>query len=179
MDSAHVGIIPPKPSALVVVPETIPETLKAIDQWVVWRYFWLEDRRKWDKPPLQSHGGNLASTTDPKTWSPFEDAFKCYQASQIESWRLDGIGFVFVKKNRLIGIDLDKVRNPENGDIQDWALDIILKFPTYTELSPSSTGIHLIGNGTLPGSGLKLPHIELYDEKRYFTITGHRLEVSA
>jgi hypothetical protein len=140
---------PSQPQALVVIPESIPDTLKAIDQWVVWRYFWLDDRQKWDKPPLRSHGGNLASTTNPNTWSTFDAAMAAYETGLV-----DGIGFVFAIKNRLTGIDLDHARNPETGIIEPWALDIIGRFRTYTELSPSATGIHLIARGTLPGLGV-------------------------
>jgi putative DNA primase/helicase len=164
--------IPPKPTALPVQPESIPSELKAIDQWVVWRYFWLKDRQKWDKPPLQSRSGNLASTTNSKTWSTFDAAMAAYETS-----RVDGIGFVFAKKNRLVGIDLDHARNPETGIIEPWALEIIASFHTYMELSPSGSGVHIIGSGTLPGPGVKTPQVEIYDTGRYFTMTGHRLEV--
>jgi putative DNA primase/helicase len=163
---------PPKPHALVVIPESIPDELKAIDQWVVWRYLWLKDRQKWDKPPLQSHGGNLASTTNPKTWSTFDAAMFAYGTGTV-----DGIGFVFAKKNRLTGIDLDHARDPETGIIDAWALEMINRFRTYTELSCSGRGIHLIGSGTLPGPGVKTAQVEMYDDARFFTMTGHRLEV--
>jgi putative DNA primase/helicase len=162
---------PPKPQALLVIPEAIPDTLKAIDQWVCWRYTW--QKSKWDKPPLQSHGGNLASTTDPKTWSTFDAAMYAYQTGI-----LDGVGFVFAKKNRLVGVDLDHCRDPETGIVEPWALEIVRRFGTYTELSPSASGIHLIAGGTLPGRGIKTPQVEIYDTGRYFTITGHPLEVS-
>jgi putative DNA primase/helicase len=162
---------PPKPVPLQVIPEQIPAELKAIDQWVIWRYFW--QKGKWDKPPLQSHTGNLASTTSPQTWSTFEAAIDTYNSGS-----MDGIGFVFAKKNRLVGIDLDHCRNSETGIIDAWALEIIRTIWSYTELSPSGTGIHIIGGGTLPGPGKKTPQIEMYDTGRYFTITGHHLEVS-
>jgi len=163
--------IPPKPIPLLVIPEQIPDTLKAIDQWLIWRYFW--QKGKWDKPPLQSHGGNLADTTNPKTWSTFDAAMAAYKTRLV-----DGIGFVFAKHNRLVGIDLDHCRDAESGEIEPWALEIINTFQTYTELSPSGTGIHMIAGGTLSGSGIKTARIEMYDTARYFTCTGHRLEVS-
>jgi putative DNA primase/helicase len=167
-----VSNIPPKPVALKVRPNNIPTELKAIDQWVVWRYFWLGDRQKWDKPPLQSHVGNLASTANPKTWSSFVAAMRAYETGTV-----DGIGFVFARKNRLVGVDLDRCRNPETGVIDEWALDMIRVFRTYTELSPSGTGVHIIGGGTLPGPGVKTAQVEMYDTGRYFTMTGHTLEV--
>jgi putative DNA primase/helicase len=163
---------PPKPHALAVIPESIPDTLKAIDQWVVWRCFW--QKGKWDKPPLQSHSGNLASTTNPNSWSTFDAAMAAYEAGTV-----DGIGFVFAKQNRLVGIDLDHCRNPETGIIEPWALEIINSFRTYTELSPSGTGVHIIGSGALPGPGIKTSPVEMYDHGRFFTMTGHRLEVSS
>ena len=51
-------------------------------------------------------------------------------------------GFVFV--------DLDKVRNAETGEIQEWAFQIIQQLATYTEVSASGTGFHLVARGTLP-----------------------------
>jgi primase-polymerase (primpol)-like protein len=169
---AHVSTIPPKPAALVVLPDSIPVALKALDQWVVWRYFWLEDRQKWDKPPLQARSGNKASSTDRKTWSPFDVAMTTY-----ETGLFDGVGFVLTKKNRLTAIDLDHCRDPQTNDIAAWALEIVERFSTYTELSPSGGGLHLIAMGTLPGKGVKTPHGEMYDTARYITTTGHRLEM--
>jgi putative DNA primase/helicase len=162
--------LPPKPTALRVIPNAIPPELKALPQWVVWRYFWQSE--KWDKPPLCARDGNLASSTNPKTWSAFDEAMNTYA-----SGLFDGIGFVFVKENRLVGIDLDHCRDTETGDVAPWAQTIINDFVTYTEISPSGTGIHLIAAGTLPGKGVKTPRGEMYDTGRYLTITGHRLEV--
>jgi putative DNA primase/helicase len=164
--------IPPKPVPLVVLSENIPDELKAIDQWVVWRYSWLEDRQKWDKPPLQARGGNLASTTNANTWDTFAAAMATYLTGLV-----DGVGVVFAKKNRLTGIDLDHARDPKTGIIAPWALEIIHSFRTYTELSPSGTGLHIIAGGILPGPGVKTARVEMYDTGRYFTMTGHQPEV--
>jgi putative DNA primase/helicase len=158
----------PKPIPLVVLPEHVPTELKAMNQWLVWRYFW--QKGKWDKPPLQAHGGNLASSTNPKTWSTFEAAMVAY-SSRI----MDGLGFVLVKTNHLVGIDLDHCRNPETGTIDAWAQAIVDAFDTYTELSPSGTGLHLLVHGTLPGKGLKTAQGEMYDRGRYLTASGHIL----
>src|SRR5215211_877784 len=137
---------PPKPSALRVIPEAIPTRIKELPQWVVWRWHW--QKGKWDKPLLQSHSGNLASHSSPKTWSDSQAAINAYF---FDGANLDGIGFVFKKENGLLGIDLDNCRNPQNGDIEPWAQEIIDQFNTYSEVSTSETGIHLIGEGTLPG----------------------------
>jgi putative DNA primase/helicase len=164
---------PPKPTALPVIPDAIPSELTALPQWVVWRYTWLEDRQKWDKPPLRVRNGNEASSTNSTTWGTFEDALWTYETGLV-----DGIGFVFATKTGLVGIDLDHCRDVKAGVIDPWALEIIDRFDTYTELSPSGTGVHLFAAGTLPGKGLKTPRGEMYDSGRYFTVTGHRLEGS-
>jgi putative DNA primase/helicase len=164
---------PPKPTALQVIHDAIPPELKALNQWVVWRYAWLEDRQKWDKPPLRVRNGNEASSTNRATWGTFEDALWTYGTGLV-----DGIGFVFSKENRLVGIDLDHCRDHETGIIEPWALEIIDRFDTYTELSPSGAGVHLIAAGALPGHGVKTARAEMYDSGRYFTVTGHRMGVS-
>jgi putative DNA primase/helicase len=151
--------------------DQINAALKALDQWVVWRYFWRDDLRKWDKPPLQARGGNKASSTERKTWSPFDVAMTTY-----ETGLFDGVGFVLTKKNRLTAIDLDHCRDPHTQDIAAWALEIVERFSTYTELSPSGGGLHLIAEGNLPGRGVKTSQGEMYDTARYLTITGHCLD---
>ena len=51
-------------------------------------------------------------------------------------------GFVFV--------DLDDVRNAETGEIQKWASKLIGDLDTYTEVSASGTGFHMVARGVLP-----------------------------
>jgi hypothetical protein len=42
---------PPKPTALKVLPENIPQHLKDKPQWVIWRYDWVAERKVWAKVP--------------------------------------------------------------------------------------------------------------------------------
>src|SRR5438093_7974862 len=56
-----------KPAVLAVDADGIPDELKALPQWVTWRLTWKRD--KWDKPPVNPHNGNNASSTDPATWA--------------------------------------------------------------------------------------------------------------
>jgi putative DNA primase/helicase len=162
--------IPPRPQALPVIPEQIPEPLKALKQFVIWRYFWIADKHIWDKPPLNGRTGNAASSTNPATWTTFDQTTKSYA-----SGLFDGIGFVLCKKNQRVGCDLDHCRDPATGEIDAWAWDIIQALNTYTEISPSGTGFHLLAEGTLPGKGRKKGAIEFYDTARYLTLTGQHL----
>lgn len=64
------------------------------------------------------------------------------------------------------------MQNPDTGAIEPWAQEIIDRFSSYTEASPSGTGVHIIARGTLPDGGRKKGDLEIYGEGRYFTATG-------
>ena len=156
-----------RPQALKAIPECIPEEMKIRPQWVCWRYD-LDEKDNWTKHPYNPQSGHRASHSDLMTWSTFEEILEAYEAG-----RYDGVGFVFCSGDPYTGIDLDGCRDPESGEIEPWAAKIVQAFDTYTELSPSGAGIHIVAKGTLPGRGRKRKYIEMYDMKRFFTFTGH------
>jgi putative DNA primase/helicase len=82
-----------------------------------------------------------------------------------------GVGFVFTKDDPYAGIDLDHCRNPETGEIAPWAQAIVDYLSSYTEVSPSGTGVKIFVRGALP-AGAHKSAIEAYDSGRYFTVTG-------
>ena len=51
---------------------------------------------------------------------------------------------------QLIYIDLDHVRKTDTGEVEPWAKAIIDQFDTYTEISASGTGFHIVCKGNLP-----------------------------
>jgi putative DNA primase/helicase len=65
----------------------LPAELKALRRWILWRFQTRDDKRT--KVPY-GITGRCASTTNPATWSSFDDT---YAASG--RVRADGIGFVF------------------------------------------------------------------------------------
>ena len=156
-----------RPQALDVVAEAIPEELRIRPQWVCWRYA-LDEKGKWTKHPYNPQSGRRASHSDLLTWSTFEGVLEAYEVGGY-----DGVGFVFCSADPYAGIDLDGCRDPENGEIEPWAAQIVQALDTYTELSPSGEGIHIIAKGSLPGRGGKRKYIEMYDMRRFFTFTGH------
>jgi primase-polymerase (primpol)-like protein len=72
-------------------------------------------------------------------------------------------------------VDLDGCRDPETEEIEHWGAKIIEALDSYTEVSPSGEGIHVIVKGKVPAS-IKRGRIEMYSIERYFTITGQVLE---
>ena len=150
-------------------PEAIPETLRDRDQWVCWR----EEERdgKPTKIPVTPGTGGFASSTDPETWASFGAAL-----DYTETEHADGIGFVFTDDDPIVGIDLDDCRDPETDDVDDRALDIIERLDSYTEVSPSGTGYHVLITGALPEGRNRRGSVELYDTARFFTVTGDHVE---
>jgi primase-polymerase (primpol)-like protein len=71
------------------------------------------------------------------------------------------------------GIDFDDCL--ENGKIQPAVEETIEALDSYTEYSPSRSGLHVIVRGRLPGKNSKRANIELYDKERFFTITLNHL----
>jgi putative DNA primase/helicase len=148
----------------------IPEELRVRHQWVNWMA--VERHGKVTKVPVNPRTGELASVTDPATWGSLNEAFEYFTSND----RCHGIGYVFTSDDPYVGIDLDKCRDPESGEIEPWALEIIERLRSYTELSPSGTGVHIIVKGTLPLKGRRSGRIEMYVHSRYFTVTGNHLD---
>jgi primase-polymerase (primpol)-like protein len=144
-----------RPRAVPVNLDTIPAQLKQARRWVGWSYVADTDPEtsevSWDKPPRRARGGGLASTTDPRTWVTFDDAVAVFQRGG-----LDGLGFVLSadpgSDERLVGVDLDKCRDPDTGAIEPWAGEIVRELNSYTEISPSGRGLRIFPIGRLPPS---------------------------
>ena len=146
--------------------ERIPDEMKRRPQWVVWR---LEERNgKATKVPYNPRTGRKASSTDSLTWGTFEDALEVLD-------RFDGVGFVFSSGDPYTGVDLDGCVDPETGEVEPWAAEIAAELDSYTEISPSGTGVHIIARGRLPEGRRRKGRVEMYDQGRFFTVTGHVL----
>lgn len=143
--------------------EDFPESLLATDQWLCW------DERIRDgdttKVPIDPTTGTFGSATDLDTWSDVDTALNA--ASDYS-----GLGFVFTDDDLFVGVDLDKCRDPDTGSPEDWSREVIIDLDSYTEVSPSGTGFHIIATGTLPDGGSRSGNVEMYETARFFTMTG-------
>ena len=118
--------------------------------------------------PINPLTGCGAKAGQPETWGTFEQAYR-----HVELGTCKGVGFEFADGGGLVGVDLDHCRDKDSGEItSSLACEIIRSFHSYTEVSPSGTGIHIICRGRLPGPGLHRDKVEMYDSGRYFTVTG-------
>lgn len=129
--------------------ERIPKELRALKQWVLW------DK---NKVPHQVDG-KKADVTDPNTWATFDSVIKSLDG-------FAGLGFVFSSGDPYSGIDLD------NGGNTEAQLAIFNAMDSYSEISPSGLGLHIIVKGIVP-SGARKDKTEVYSSNRYFTMTGN------
>jgi putative DNA primase/helicase len=149
-----------------VTVDHIPGELRQRDQWVTWRFEERDGKRT--KPPLRPNGDGYASADDPATWGTFDEA----QAT-VEAGRAQGIGYVFAADDPYCGVDLDDCRN--GTGLTSNAAGIVLHLDSYTEWSPSGTGVHILLRAALPGTRRRKGHVEMYDRARYFCVTGDHM----
>jgi len=167
--------------------DRIPDALKAPPQWVLWRGADRIDQQtgevKLNKIPIDPQTLRNADTTDPETWRTFQQcvvalpvALEEWEQEDPTAYRGGGIGYVFTSDDPYTGVDLDHCRDPETGVIADWAQGHIDALASYTEVTPSRTGVHILGQGALPPKGRRKGAVEMYDYARFFTMTGWHIE---
>jgi|GEM_PF-1226560 len=194
---------PERPEPLAFEPGAVPDELRDRDQWVCWQYEWDSDCDEWTKVPIkpyddrsgtrenidpdhEDHGDpekshNYAGSTWVHTWRPFGDAVAYHHGDP----DTDGPGFVVTGDDLFVALDLDDCRDPDTGELDAWAADVVDAVPTYWEVSPSGTGLRGFALGILPDGGTRAEidgadgHIEIYGDKRYLTVTGNALDDAA
>lgn len=150
--------------------DTIPPQLKDADRWLLWD----EDGAGRKVPRAIGRPDRNVDGTNPLNWGSFAK----FSAANV---KLKGPGFALGPVEggpTFAGIDLDGCRNAQTGGIQNWAQKIIDTVSSYTEISPSATGIKIFCHGALrpeDDTQGKVYQLEIYDRVRYFTVTGHHL----
>lgn len=136
--------------------------MRALKQWCLWR---SEDigAAKPSKIPYQINGYK-ASVTNPNHWSSFDEV-----VAKFSNANYSGIGFVFAVNDPFTFIDLDQTNDPI---ILERQKKIYSVFNSYSELSPSGQGLHIIVKGNVP-QGRRRSCIEIYSSERYATFTGN------
>ena len=131
------------------------------------------------KPPYQiGHPRESASNANPEHWRTEGDV---REVRALAPELFSGFGVALVGGR--VFIDLDRVRDPDTGVIEPWALQMVTTFDSWAEVSVSGTGLHIFCFGRLPGSALvgyldgdPARRVEVYDRGRFAYVTGHALE---
>lgn len=140
--------------------ELIPDELKRHSHWVCWKA--VPDPKSHSgikKQPIDPKTGHFAKSNDPSTWSDFVTA-------EAVSGDYAGIGFMF-EGSGYFGVDIDDTEL--DSDIVREFCDTL---KSYSEVSYSGNGIHIICRGKLPEGSRRKGKIEMYDSGRYFVMTG-------
>ena len=132
--------------------DNIPKELKTLKRWVCW---------SGDKLPKNPMTGGNAMSNNPDTWSDYDTAVKA-----VEKYRWNGIGFMLDEP--YFGVDLD-----DCFDNQDFVDEFVEGLQSYTEISQSGRGIHIICKGKLPEGARRRGKVEMYCTGRYFIMTGN------
>ena len=159
----HLRVV--KTSMMTTYLSNIPDELKQLNNWCVWKFEKRNGKRT--KIPFNAETGEFAKSNDKSTWSSYETA--------VNAEGVDGIGFFF--EPPYLGIDIDDIDDDLHRFKQGDKLDNIVSefneaFKSYTEVSPSGNGLHIIVKGKIPGSRRRKGNIEMYDSGRFFTMTG-------
>jgi primase-polymerase (primpol)-like protein len=156
-------------SPLIPDVSKIPKALQDLKRWIPWKAVAKNDG-KVDKVPYDYRTGRRCDAHDPRVWSSFEEICTAYASG---GW--DGIGIM--PGDGVLGVDLDKCRDHETGAIEVWAQEVIEQIASYTEVSPSGTGIRAFVRGVAPGLRKKGDKVEMYNGTggNFLTVTGHLL----
>ena len=176
--------IPPKPSNYNGDLAKLPSVFKAYLPHrvrICWKWVWNAARNRWDKPPFRVSGSGHASSTNPATWCTYVEALAALQAGLV-----DGIGIALKGLSAgEIFLDLDDCRDPATGTINAWASKLFNLAASYTEVTPSGTGLRVIGKARIDGTHRKFNDVneagsslEVYScgEGRYVTVTGREVD---
>lgn len=164
----------------------IPEQLRDRRRWVLWRPTWRMDKNgngRWTKLPFHQeyHGKRTlwpnVKANDPSTWMDYEDV--AHICAILEDRGRYGIGYELgvvgddSPESDIVVIDLDDCRDRFTGEITPAAQEIIATFDSYTELSPSGTGVHIFLRGQKPPGGTKHDSgVEIYGRGKFLAMTG-------
>ena len=153
----------------IILPDEL-DMLKDLPQWVAFR---LTAGRKIPYDPKTGYG---AKANDVSTWGTFDEA-----VAFAERHRAGGVGFEFA--NGIAGVDMDDVILPD-GTLKPYAQEIFELMNSYTEISPSGHGLHILFRvseqieklreflGGKDGTKNSELGLELYISRHYFTVTG-------
>ncbi len=136
----------------------IPAELRELPQWVC---------AGSNKLPINPKTGEMASVTDPSTWGTFYEACEAGMAN---------VGFVLTAEAGFTIIDLDdKADRPLTPEQAARHRKILEAFDSYTEISTSGRGCHIVVRGTIP-AGVHRDSVEVYSSGRYMICTGNVLK---
>ena len=153
--------------------ELIPLELTIRNQWILFKFGIVDGKLK--KFPF-----NVRNQMKGWNSSDNQSSFELVHRTFTNNHDYSGIGFVVTENDPYICIDFDHVYNPIKGEWDQQALEEIMKLNSYTEFSPSGTGVHVFVKGKMVKAGRRNDQPdgtgrEMYSALHYMTVTGNHL----
>lgn len=152
--------------------ETMPQAMAERPQWLLWRLEQVPGRAKPAKVPYYASGqrrrGEMGTPEDRAALTSLDVVLQ--RLLRGAQWA--GVGFAFLAGDGLIGIDVDHAIDAATGEPSDLCRLVVESCASYTELSPSGTGVHVIVAGECETFKDDAIGLEVYAGARYFTCTG-------
>lgn len=148
--------------------DNIPAQLRRRPNWVAWGIRDAPPKSPFHPASLLSGRPSPAKAGIRETWGLYEAATECVRRGLAR-----GIGYEF-DGDGVYGVDLDHVMDA--GTLTPQAQEIVGKLDSYTEVSPSGTGLHifvLAPDADITRHRKKDYFVEIYSTGRYFTVTGN------
>lgn len=148
----------------------IPQELKALKRWVLWKTK-TDEKERTTKIPIDTRNGYGAKVNDSSTWSSFDEALRMCDMRGC-------IGLGFVLGSGYFGIDLDNHADDKGvypmteEQFRAFSEEFLTTMDSYSEISQSGKGIHIIAKGVLPRGRRKKGCVEMYDDVRFLAMTG-------
>lgn len=167
----------------------LPEAMRALPQWLLWRFKprpgggkplkiphyvsgqlrgWPNGRPRDGQPTAAQPQVAQGEALDRQALATFDQAVAKLGASA--QWC--GIGFAFLPGDGLVGVDIDHAVDPDTGEISDLCRSVVQMCGSYTERSVSGTGVHIICSGAPEAFKDDALGLEVYAQRQYFICTG-------
>lgn len=176
--------------ALIERLKAMPAEMRERPQWLLWRFIAKPGAKKPAKMPYYVNGHprgwprgrpNDGRPTDrhPQVDQGHELDRACLVPLDAVLQRLqgslqwEGAGFAFLPGDGLVGIDVDGAIDRETGETSPLCRTVVESCESYTELSPSGAGVHVIVKGETESFKSDDVGLEVYCGRQYFTCTGH------
>lgn len=179
--------------ALIQRLQAMPAEMRDRPQWLLWRFIQKPDAKKPAKMPYYVNGSPRGWPRGrPNDGKPTERQPQVDQGHELDraclatldqviqrlqgSLQWAGAGFAFLPGDGLIGIDVDGAIDPATGEMSTLCRTVVEACESYTELSPSGAGVHVIVKGETETFKSDDIGLEVYCGRQYFTCTGQAMD---
>jgi len=174
-----------------MITNSIPN-LDAFNQWFLWQ--WVPNGNHAPrKIPVDARNPKLTwiNPHGPQFWLPLIEAMILQEHYKQLGKELN-LGFDLTPFDPIACVDLDGCRHPDTGDVEPWAQQIVDELGSYTEISPSGTGLKIFVMVTdksmknvyhkfddKPDICPKKPGIEIFFKGQFIAFTGWKYQHDA